>query len=137
MGNQGKKQNRWRRLIRKAANVLKRHQWGKNFEAMDSRGKIVGPTHPSACKFCITGALVAAHGRTAIDTLGEPPNQAKKLESVGDFKTNKVYYEAIQKLNEKASKLMGQNVMVFTWNDHVCKSQDEAVNLLLDVANGD
>ena len=111
-----KKQDRWRRLLRGAANVLRRNKWIRGHLAMNEYNQIVGSQNPAAVQFCAVGALKNA---------AKYPNEA--LSYTGTRQT--AYGKAIKALET----VVGRDVAVF--NDSVAKSKEEVIEAMLKAAN--
>lgn len=108
-----KKQERWRRLLRKAANVYKKFGWCKGYFAKDATGNDAEVIDPNACSFCIHGAL--------------------KKAALVEFKDGyaaykKEYATAFQMLN---TRLGG----AWKFNDNMLSSKEEAREAILRVAD--
>jgi hypothetical protein len=129
-----KKQNRWRRLLRKAANILKNSGWCSGTRAKTSIGE---PTHPlskHAEQFCLVGALIRANGKNPTNAYGSNLNEVQKTD-----KENKVYYEAVAHLKShpriRTSRIGDSTAGMWEFNDKVAGSKKEVIKVLLETAN--
>jgi hypothetical protein len=116
-----KKQNRWRRLIRKAANILEQNGWIRGELARNKTGKIVDPLNPEACSFCMLGAMNKALGKSVNVWSREHESNPS------------VYNSAIKRFTQEAS----DRSFMSAWglNDHA-KSKEEVIQIMREVANG-
>ena len=78
-----KKQNRWRRLLRKAANFFEKGEdnWTKGGVAKNQNDFIVSTLNPTACKFCMIGAIAKCDNldiisAPAVLTIGKASKEA-------------------------------------------------------------
>lgn len=122
-----KKQNRWRRLIRKAVNVIKQSEMLCGNLAADGNYGPVCPTDENASKFCAVGALMNAANLTR-EICGNHYTGTSK---------DKVYNEAICRLN--AASINGR---LYEVNDRLsCYDQEgrkeRIIAFMLKVADGD
>lgn len=103
-----KKQARWRRLLRKAANLLKKNGWCKGAMARNKDNAFTSLFDKSACSFCLVGSIYKANNSY---NWGGPMEQAMLA----------------------AETLAKDSLSAF--NDTTCKSKEQAINFLLKVAN--
>ena len=121
-----KKHNRWRRLLRKAANVLKTHGWNRVLKAKNSCGHHVDPLDPDANSFCLVGALLRANGKRVESYYHGTVNNY----TPSDLKENKTYYEAITNLRARTK------IGLWEFNDKFGTTKEDVIKVLLETANG-
>ena len=139
--NQGKKQNRWRRLLRKAANLLKKSGWCRALRASDNAGHSCPVFDENAVNFCLVGALNRAHGSHVQNAYaGEPLNTLLSKDP-----ENKAYYEACMKIRENpifANAVNTRYVLddikpLWAFNDRFANSKEDVIKLLETTAEMD
>jgi hypothetical protein len=108
-----KKQNRWRRLLRKAANLLERKGWHRGCLARNSTGAKVDIDSPAAESFCLVGAIYKANNESCKDPI-------RDLTSLARLKVSQSIY---------SKSITG-------WNDTIASSKEEVIAKLREVANG-
>lgn len=114
-----KKQNRWRRLLRKAANILKKSSWCKGTLARDKNGAYVeNPLNPTAESFCLVGSLIKAYGKDPFSRYGGYPEM------------DGPYSIALNKLRGT----FDTSLPIWKFND-TAQSKEEVINFMLKVAN--
>ena len=120
----GKKQNRWRRLLRRGANLLKRSGWvsGYNFGRSDTNTPIPEgkTTFDVADKFCMVGAIRKVAGVRDPNGIYEGTT------------CNKEYNKAIHAILAKFPECHGR---VYRLNDG--SDKETVIAKMLEVANGD
>lgn len=99
--------------IEKAIQILQKNGWTKNVSARDHRGKHVYVDNPSACEFCLMGAIFKAE--------------------------NNIPTESLQRLNTFVVERRGYNrniscIPVAAFND-ACETKEEVIQLLRDFYN--
>lgn len=102
-----KKQNRWRRLLRKAANLLERKNWRRGGFSFNKNGYVCDVFSPEACQFCAMGAILSAEGKYG------------KLSS--------------KAIHEIGNRLNGHTIV--SYNDCVATSKYEIIKLFRRAAN--
>jgi hypothetical protein len=118
---ESKKQNRWRRILRRAANLLERGNWVKrSFIIAKDRRAYTSPNELTldADTFCVLGAV-----RQSSVTKDEP----SKICHAGRIAEQKI-------CNYSWSK---KNIGITTFNDRQALDKNEVVNLLRECANAD
>lgn len=133
-----KKQNRWRRLIRKAANFMKKNMWHTSCMARRVANGIVESYvdvfSDRANSFCMLGAMARVVGK---DKLNPPtnvddytPTLSARMYSEDKFDTgDKILDEALTQI-----KAYYKITPLYRINDN-CTSKEQVIQKLLAVAN--
>lgn len=117
-----KKQARWRRLLRKAANFLRSHNLATGAPAKNINGERCRVTDKDAVCYCLVGALMKVSN-------AEPEwCNVGQCYSGYDIPKNNVYMLARKKLKDKLGRAEWQ------FNDGV-RDKQTVINKLLEVAN--
>lgn len=82
--------------------------WVQEYSAQDSDGNLVHPTHSTACKWCLTGALIASS------------SGMKSMKPASNL-----YLES----SRACERVLGIDDLA-TWNDADKRSQEDVIELL-------
>jgi hypothetical protein len=136
---ESKKQNRWRRLIRKAANFMGRHNWHRGTLAKTKMGTLTRVLSDDAVSFCMLGALVKVSDTAKLQQVYGPWCTEISMALYIDLPHSgpKARYDTGDKVLDQALTEIARFHRVqplYRINDN-CAVKEEVINKLLAVAN--
>ncbi len=127
------KQNRWRRLLRSAANLLERSGWHQGSCFVGENGfKLPVQQREHACSFCMVGAMGAVAKLPDIEHFES--ESSLLLGNTGDPVYDKAYREVSRVIINETECTA---IKPYHFNDRVGMTKEQVVAKLREVANKD